>query len=73
MASNNLATINRGEKFKKVYYDSDFVNSIIFGFRMEENVKKLIIEKMPAGTIFKQATIGRNSMKIVDYNPIKPV
>jgi hypothetical protein len=30
MASNNLATINRGEKFEKVYYDADFVSSIIF-------------------------------------------
>jgi hypothetical protein len=40
---------------------------------MEERVKRLIIEKMPIGTIFKQATTGRNSMKIVDYNPIKPV
>lgn len=73
MASNNLAIINRGEKFEKVPYDTDFVNSIIFGYRMEDKVKRLIIEKMPIGTMFKQATIGRNTMKIVDYNPIKPV
>ncbi|MBC6536195.1 DUF2971 domain-containing protein [Citrobacter amalonaticus] len=73
MANNNLATVKRGEKFKKVYYDAGFVNSIIFGYRMEEEVKSLIIKKMPIGTIFKQATIGRNSMKIVDYTPIKPI
>lgn len=68
MASNNLASISRGERFKKVSYDANFVNSIIFGYRMEDKVKQLIIENMPAGTLFKQATIGRNSMKIVDYN-----
>lgn len=73
MASNNLAVIDGGERFIKVNYDSDFVNSIIFGYRMEEKTKRLIIEEMPAGTMFKQATIGRNTMKIVDYNPIKPV
>ncbi|AGE16275.1 TPA: DUF2971 domain-containing protein [Serratia marcescens] len=73
MASEGLATINGGEKFKKVNYDTDFVSSIIFGYRMEDKVKRLIIEEMPVGTIFKQATTGRNTMKIVDYNPINPV
>jgi hypothetical protein len=70
MASNNLSVINKGEKFQKVSYDTNFVNSIIFGYRMEERIKKLIIQNMPAGTMFKQATIGKNSMKIMDYNPV---
>lgn len=73
MASNNLAVIGKNERFKKIPYDSDFVNSIIFGYRMKESVKELIIENMPTGTIFKQATIGRNSIKIIDYTSIKPI
>ncbi|MDA8489988.1 hypothetical protein, partial [Kluyvera sp. Awk 3] len=67
MASNKLAVIQPGKAFEKVNYDVDFVNSIIFGFRMDEEVKKIIIKNMPEGTKFKQATIGRNSMTIVDY------
>lgn len=67
MASNKLAVIQPGKTFEKVNYDVDFVNSIIFGFRMSEEVKKIIIKNMPEGTKFKQATIGRNSMTIVDY------
>lgn len=67
MADKNLAVISQNERFKKVSYDTNFIESIIFGYRMDEEIKKLIIENMPFGTNFKQATIGRNAMKIINY------
>lgn len=69
LADKNLARIHNGEKFAKADYDPDFIESIIFGYRMDSRIKKYIIENMPVGTKFKQATIGRKSMKIVDYRP----
>lgn len=71
MADKDLAVISCDEKFKKVHYDANFVNSIIFGCRMEDRVKKLIIKNMPTGTMFKQAIVGRNSINIINYNPAK--
>ncbi|WP_439412517.1 DUF2971 domain-containing protein [Enterobacter ludwigii] len=68
MADKRLTYLNNNEKFKKVSYDTDFIESIIFGYRMEEDVKKFIINNMPLKTKFKQATIGRNAMRIIDYS-----
>ncbi|CQJ57514.1 Protein of uncharacterised function (DUF2971) [Yersinia intermedia] len=67
IAGKTLTIITKGERFTKVLYDFDFLESVIFGYRMDEKTKRFIIENMPADTKFKQATIGRNSMKIVDY------
>lgn len=67
MADKRFVVLNNNEKFKKVYYDTDFIESIIFGYRMEEEVKTLIINNMPLNTKYKQATIGRNAMRIVDH------
>lgn len=69
IASIRLASLYQKEKFTKVPYESKFVESIIFGYRMDDAIKEFIIENMPAGTKFKQATVGKNSMKIVDYSP----
>lgn len=67
IAAKDLATILPGKNFSKVSYDAGFVESIIFGCRMDEDTKRFIIRNMPTGTKFKQAAIGRNSMRIVNY------
>lgn len=69
LAAQRLGSVQIGEKFTKISYSNDFVESIIFGYRMDNKIKKYIIQNMPANTKFKQATIGRNSMRIVDYKP----
>lgn len=71
LAGNQLATIPHGSNFAKVPYENEFVESIIFGYRMAEAHKEYIIKNMPNGTKFKQATIGKNAMKIVDYKSEK--
>lgn len=68
LAAKYLGRITSGQKFIKVDYDSNFVESVIFGCRMDTRIKNYIIEKMPAGTKFKQSIVGRNSMKVVPYN-----
>jgi hypothetical protein len=68
IAGMRLASLYQTEKFTKVPYESNFIESIIFGCRMEDSIKKFVIENMPADIKFKQAIVGKSSIKIVDYD-----
>lgn len=49
-----------------VSYDATFVESIIFGVRMPDSIKSLIVDKVPYPTRFKQAIVSGSSIKIVE-------
>jgi hypothetical protein len=68
LADKHLGRITSGQNFIKVDYDANFVESVIFGCRMDTSIKKYIIANMPTGTKFKQSVVGRNSMRVVPYN-----
>ncbi|MEB7712354.1 DUF2971 domain-containing protein [Kluyvera cryocrescens] len=68
LADKSLGRITSGQNFIKVDYDPDFVESVIFGCRMDSSIKEYIIANMPTGTKFKQSIVGRNSMRVVPYN-----
>ena len=69
IASKSLGSIKLGENFTKIKYSAKFVNSIIFGVRMENRVKQFIMNNFPFKTDFKQAVEGKNKVKIVPFNP----
>jgi hypothetical protein len=59
--------IRNGDPCVKISYGPDFVESIIFGCRMPEEHRRLIIEKMPYRVPFKQAVAKTSSIEIVEY------
>jgi len=66
-ATASLARIKKGQKFELVNYSSDFVKSVIFGYRMEDKAKKYIMGKMPEHVKFKQAYPGESKILIRTY------
>ena len=48
------SAIEKNEKNIKIKYNSNMIESIIFGYRMEEKIKKYIIDKIPYKVKFKQ-------------------
>lgn len=61
------SAIEKNDRYMKIKYDSNMVESIIFGYRMEEKVKKYIINKIPYKVKFKQSIITNEGFKNVDY------
>jgi hypothetical protein len=59
--------IEKNDKFIKIKYDPTLVESIIFGYRMEERIKKYIIENIPYKVKFKQSIFTDEGFKNVDY------
>ncbi len=59
--------VEKNDKFITIKYDSKMVESIIFGYRMEEIVKKYIIENIPYKVKFKQSILTDEGFKNVDY------
>lgn len=59
--------IEKNDKFIKIKYDPTLVESIIFGYRMEERIKKYIIENIPYKVKFKQSILIDEGFKNVDY------
>jgi len=57
----------KGVKTATVKYESTWIESIIFGCRTDERVKKYITNNIPYGVKFKQATQLDSSIDIVDY------
>lgn len=53
----------------KIPYEPDYIESIIFGSRMPEKIKKHIINNMPYETTFKQAHELEYSIEIRPYSP----
>lgn len=46
-ANNAMGRIPKGKNFIKIPYDPEFVESVIFGCRIQENVKTFIMNNMP--------------------------
>ncbi|MCW1834082.1 DUF2971 domain-containing protein [Pantoea ananatis] len=53
--------------FKKVAYDRQWVESVIFGCRMDKDIKNYIIKNLPEGTKFKQAVPGLSRIEIKPF------
>lgn len=49
-----------------VQYTPEFVESVIFGCKMDENIKEHIVRNMPDDTVFKQAIELDSSIEIVN-------
>lgn len=64
-ASNAMGRIPKGKDFIKIAYDAEFVESIIFGCRMQDNVKKFIMKNMPETVKFKQVVARTSTVEIV--------
>ena len=69
IAAESLAKIKPEEKFTKVPYPENFVNSIIFGVRMKKEIKQFILDNIPFETEFKQAIEGKSGIKVQAFNP----
>lgn len=65
-ANGSMAHIPAGKTFVKVPYDSHFVESIIFGCRIRDDVKKFIMGNMPGHVKFKQALARISTIEIVN-------
>ncbi|WP_172912759.1 DUF2971 domain-containing protein [Pantoea stewartii] len=67
IASKELAEFNGPPYFKKVPYDYQWLESVIFGCRMDKNIKNYIIQNLPEGTKFKQAVPGLSRIEIKPF------
>ncbi|MEA9392168.1 DUF2971 domain-containing protein [Acerihabitans sp. TG2] len=60
-----LGFIQAGKKFIKVSYDPIFIESIIFGCRINDVVRKHIMQAMPKGLKYKKAIEKMSSIEII--------
>ncbi|WP_338508562.1 DUF2971 domain-containing protein [Pseudomonas poae] len=65
-ANNAMGRISKGKKFIKIPYNNNFVESIIFGCRMQDNVKKFIVKHMQGTVKFKQAVARASTVEIIN-------
>lgn len=65
-ASNAMGRIPKGKDFIKIAYDSEFVESIIFGCRIQGNAKEFIMNSMPKTIKFKQAVARTSTVEIIN-------
>lgn len=68
IADNSMAggRIPDGEKFFKFPYTTEAVESIIFGCRMDDKVKKYIVQNLPYKVKLKQAVARMSNIEIID-------
>lgn len=73
LAGNATGRVPHGKKFIKIPYDSKFVESVIFGCRMDDKTKKFIAQNMPSHVKFKQAKEETSTIEIVPWSatPLK--
>lgn len=64
-ASGRFASIPTGKNFVKVPYAPVFIESIIFGCRMSEEVRSYIMQVMPKGLKYKHAIEKMSGVEIV--------
>jgi hypothetical protein len=60
-------SLERQEKFVKIGYKANAVESIIFGYRMNKETRDYIIKNIPYKVKFKESIITDNSFRIVEY------
>jgi Protein of unknown function (DUF2971) len=58
--------IRNGAPYAKVFYENDFISSIIFGCRMPKERKEYIKGHMKYPVKFKQAVARKSSIEIID-------
>ena len=66
-ANNFIGKIPKGQNYLKVKYEKKFVESIIFGCRTPESVKRFICDNIGDNIKYKQAVVGRSSVEIKDF------
>jgi hypothetical protein len=59
--------IRSGQNWAKAQYTLDNIKSVIFGFRMPEEIKQYIISNMPYKVPYKQAVVRTSNIGIVEY------
>ncbi|MGC1009662.1 DUF2971 domain-containing protein [Pantoea agglomerans] len=67
VSHDKILTLSSGIPYRNVRYELDWIESIIFGFRMKPHVRQLIIDNLPPGVNFKEAIPDINAMKIRPY------
>ena len=68
IASNSMGRVPKGKKCIRIHYDPQKVKSIIFGCRMQADVKNYIVKNIPFTTTFKQAVERKNCIEIVNFD-----
>lgn len=61
------SALEKKEKFIKIKYPEEMVESVIFGYRMDEKLKKYIIHNIPYSVEFKESVLTDYGFKNVDY------
>ena len=56
------------DKYTIIEYPDNYINSIIFGFRMESSAREFITNNLPGFIKYKEVIIKNSALKIVDYN-----
>lgn len=59
--------VEKKEKYVKIKYNPEMVESIIFGLRMDESTKRYIIDNIPYEVKFKQSILTDDGFKNIDY------
>ena len=68
-ADNNMVSscLEKNDKFIKIEYYEESIESIIFGYRMSKETREYIVKNIPYDVKFKQSVITDNSFKIIDF------
>lgn len=70
ISSNKILTLSSGIPYRNVGYELDWIESIIFGYRMKPHIRQFIIDNLPSGMKFKEAIPDINAMKIRPYHKV---
>lgn len=62
------SSIEKNNRFIKIKYDSEMVESVIFGYRMKDEIKNYIIDNIPYKVKFKQSILTNQGFKNIDYS-----
>lgn len=70
ISKDKILTLSSGMPYRNVPYEPDWIESIIFGYRMKPHIRQYIIDNLPSGINFKEAIPDVSTMKIRPYNKI---
>ncbi|MFK5949716.1 MAG: DUF2971 domain-containing protein [Methylococcales bacterium] len=61
------------DKYTIIEYPDNYIESIIFGYRMDNNIREFVINNMPDFIKYKEVIIKNSGLKVIDYNVAKNI
>lgn len=55
------------DEYMKIEYPQDFIESIIFGYRMRDKAREFIVDNIPYAVKFKEVVIEGSGLKVINY------